>query len=40
MKRFVQGESRTQSTLLLECLDDYITDNNPVRVIDVFIDDD
>jgi len=38
MKRFVQGESRTQSTLLPELLDDYIAENNPVRVIDVFVD--
>ena len=38
MKRFIQGESRTQSTLLPEMLEDYITDANPVRVIDVFVD--
>ncbi|MBP7392911.1 MAG: IS1182 family transposase [Zoogloea sp.] len=38
MKRFVQGESRTQSTLLPELLDDYISESNPVRVIDVFVD--
>lgn len=38
MKRFIQGESRTQSTLLPECLDDYIADTNPVRVVDVFVD--
>jgi transposase len=38
MKRFIEGESRTQSTLLPEVLDDYITDANPVRVIDVFVD--
>jgi transposase len=38
MKRFVQGESRTQCTQLPELLDDYITENNPVRVIDVFVD--
>lgn len=38
MKRFVQGESRSQCTLLPECLDDYITENNPVRVVDVFVD--
>lgn len=38
MKRFVQGESRSQCTLLPECLDDYITENNPVRVVDVFAD--
>lgn len=38
MKRFIEGESRTQSTLLPECLDDYIADTNPVRVVDVFVD--
>jgi transposase len=38
MKRFVQGEGRTQGTLLPECLDDYVTQDNPVRVIDVFVD--
>lgn len=38
MKRFVQGECRTQSTLLPELLDDYIADTNPVRVVDVFVD--
>lgn len=38
MKRFVQGECRTQSTLLPELLDDYVSENNPVRVIDVFVD--
>ena len=34
MKRFIEGESRTQSTLLPETLDDYIADTNPVRVVD------
>ncbi len=38
MKRFIQGDSRTQSTLLPETLDDYIADTNPVRVVDVFVD--
>src|SRR5271156_6345076 len=38
MKRFVQGDSRTQSFLLPAALDDYITDTNPVRVVDVFVD--
>ena len=38
MKRFVQGESRTQSTLLPGSLDDYVSDTNPVRVVDVFVD--
>jgi len=38
MKRFVEGEDRTQSTLFPECLEDYIAEDNPVRVIDVFVD--
>jgi len=36
MKRFIQGESRTQSTLLPECLDGYISEENPVRVVDAY----
>ena len=38
MKRFIQGEHRGQSTLLPESLDDYVADTNPVRVVDVFVD--
>lgn len=38
MKRFIPAESRTQSTLLPECLDDFISDDNPVRVVDVFVE--
>jgi len=38
MKRFIQSEHRTQSMLLPEILDDYVTAENPVRVIDVFVD--
>ena len=38
MKRFIQGIDRTQGILLPEQLDDYVTDENPVRVIDVFVD--
>jgi transposase len=38
MKRFIEGECRTQTTLLPERLDDYITDTNPVRIVDVFVD--
>jgi len=38
MNRFVEGEDRSQSTLFPERLDDYIEEDNPVRVIDVFID--
>jgi transposase len=38
MKRFIQGKHRGQSTLLPESLDDYVADTNPVRVVDVFVD--
>ena len=38
MKRFVEGEERSQSTLFPERLDDYIGEDNPVRVVDVFVD--
>jgi hypothetical protein len=38
MKRFVEGEDRSQSTLFPERLDDYIVEDNPVRVVDVFVD--
>jgi transposase len=37
MKRFVEGEDRKQGVLLPEYLDDYVAENNPVRVIDVFV---
>jgi hypothetical protein len=38
MKRFVEGIDRAQSTLLLVCLEDWIGQDNLVRVIDVFVD--
>src|SRR5450755_1400788 len=38
MKRFVEGEDRRQATLLPDSLEDYVTEDNPVRVVDVFID--
>jgi hypothetical protein len=38
MKRFVEGTDREQSTLFPECLADWIDENNPVQVIDVFVD--
>ena len=38
MKRFVEGIDRGQATLLPECLADWIDENNPVQVIDVFVD--
>src|SRR6185369_5151300 len=38
MKRFIEGADRSQVTLLPECLDDYIAEDNPVRVVDAFVD--
>jgi transposase len=38
MKRFVEGEDRTQSTLFPERLDDYICEDNPVRVVEAFVE--
>ena len=38
MKRFVEGVDRGQRTLFPECLEDWIGEDNPVRVIDVFVD--
>ncbi len=37
MSRFVEGQDRLQVTLLPECLDDFIGDDNPVRVVDAFV---
>ncbi len=38
MKRFVAGADRSQSTMFPEQLDDWIGEDNPVRVVDVFVD--
>jgi transposase len=38
MKRFIEGEDRKQGVLLPEYLEDYVSDENPVRIIDVFVD--
>jgi transposase len=38
MGRFIDGEDRTQSVLFPERLDDWIDEDNPVRVVDVFVD--
>src|ERR1700675_2504769 len=38
MKRFVEGTDRGQSTLFPECLEDWIGEDNPVRVIDAFVE--
>ncbi len=38
MKRFVEGMDRSQATFLPECLDDFVGEDNAVRVVDVFVD--
>src|SRR6187397_3373439 len=38
MKRFIEGAERSQVTLLPECLDDYIAEDNPVRVVDAYVE--
>src|SRR6516162_456887 len=37
MRRFVEGIDRGQATLFPECLEDWIDENSPVRVIDAFV---
>jgi transposase len=38
MKRFVEGLHRGQSTLFPETLEDFVADDNPVRVIEAFVE--
>ena len=38
MRRFVEGVDRGQTTLFPECLEDWIGEDNPVRVVDVFVE--
>jgi len=38
MKRFVEGLDRGQSTLFPSSLDDYVSGDNPVRAVDIFVD--
>jgi hypothetical protein len=38
MHRFIDGEDRMQQTLLPHCLEDHVGEENPVRVIEVFIE--
>src|ERR1700694_640911 len=38
MKRFIEGEDRTQVTLLPACLEDYVEAENTARVVEVFVD--
>jgi len=37
MARYIEGQDRQQVTLLPECLDDFIAEDNPVRTVDAFI---
>src|ERR1700682_3721144 len=37
MKRFIEGVDRTQVSLLPDCVDDYVGEDNPVRVIEAFV---
>jgi len=38
MKRFIEGEDRKQVALLPECLDDFVAEDNPVRIIEAFVE--
>ena len=38
MGRFIKGADRTQVTLLPEAIDDYVSEDNPARVVDAFVD--
>jgi transposase len=38
MGRFVEGADRNQVTLLPECLDDFIAEDNPIRIVDAFVE--
>ena len=38
MGRFVEGADRSQLCFLPECLDDWVDENNPVHVIEAFIE--
>ena len=37
MSRFIEGQDRQLVTLLPQCLDDFIAEDNPIRVIDAFV---
>src|SRR4051795_5218052 len=38
MTRYIEGLDRRQTFLLPECVDDYVDENNPVRVVEAFVD--
>jgi hypothetical protein len=37
-KRFIEGLVRSQTTLLPDCVDDYVEEENPARAVDAFVD--
>ena len=36
--KYIQGQHRSQITLFPDCIEDYVAEDNPVRVIDAFVD--
>jgi transposase len=38
MSRFIEGEDRLQQSLLPSCIDDYVSEDNPVRVVEAYVD--
>ena len=36
--KYIEGQKRGQKTFLPDCIEDYIGEDNPVRVIDAFVD--
>ena len=38
VKRFIEGGDRSQASLLPECLDEYVIEDNPVRVVDALVE--
>src|SRR6476659_9228446 len=38
MSRFIEGQDRSQSVLFPEQLEDWISEDNPVRAVDVFVE--
>lgn len=38
LMKYIKGQSRNQMMMVTECLEDYISEENPVRVIDAFVD--
>jgi hypothetical protein len=38
MSRFIEGSDRRQRQLLPDCIDDYVAEDSPVRVVDMFVE--